>query len=108
MVIPVLPGKRVRLEELAKNLSGPKRGDFDASEKRVKMRKESWYLQSTPQGELCIVYGEADNVPKSVADWAASKDPFDLWLKTQLKEITGIDFNQPIPGPWPVELLRYG
>lgn len=108
MAVPVLPGKRGLLEEVAKACAGPKKGDFDASEKRVKIRKESWFIQSTPQGELCIFYADGDNVPKSVADWGASKDPFDLWLKGQLKEITGVDFNRPLPGPMPAELLRYG
>lgn len=108
MAMPVLPGKRKLLEELSKSLAGPKKGEFDASEKRVKVRKEDWFLQSTPQGDLCLFYGEADNWSKSLSDWGASKDPFDIWLKDQLREITGVDFNRPIPGPLPTELLKYG
>jgi hypothetical protein len=108
LALPVLPGKRTALEELAKTISGPRKKEFDASERKFGARKESWFLQSTPQGDLCICYMEADDVPKSVAAWAASKDPIDLWVKAQIKEITGIDFSNLPAGAFPAELLRYG
>ena len=108
MAGPVLPGKRAHLEELAKTLSGPRKEELDASQRRVGIRKESWFLQSMPQGDLVIFYAEGDDVPKSIAAWAASKDPFDVWLKARLKEISGIDWNEPPPGPFPAQQLRYG
>ena len=75
LAIPASPGKRSALVEFAKTVSGPRKKEFEASEKKVKIRKESWFLQSTPQGDFCIVYAEGDDVPKSVAAWAASQDP---------------------------------
>ena len=108
MAGPVLPGKRALLEGLAKTLSGSRKNELDASQRRIGIRKESWFLQSTPQGDLVIFYAEGDDVPKAIATWAASKDPFDVWLKAQLKEISGIDWNRPFPGPFPSQHLRYG
>jgi len=108
LAIPMLPGKRPALEELAKAIAGPRKKEFDASEKKFRIRKESWFLQSTPQGDLCIFYGEGDDVAKSVMEWAASKDPIDLWVKAQIKEITGNDFSSLPAGAFPTELLRYG
>ena len=77
-VIASIEGDPGILEGLAKMLSGPTKGEFDASEWRVRLRKESWFVHRTPQGHHCIVCGEADDVPKSVADSGASKDPFDV------------------------------
>jgi len=108
LALPVLPGKRTAFEELARTVAGPRRKEFDDSERKFKIRKECWFLQSTPQGDLCIFYAEADDVPKSVMEWAASKDPIDVWVKAQFKEITGIDFSNLPPGVFPTELLRYG
>jgi hypothetical protein len=108
LAIPVLPGKTAALRELAKTLSGPKATDYDEHEKRFKVAKESWFLQQSPSGDLFVAYFE----PKD-AGWmeafASSKEPFDVWLKDQLKEISGIDFSAPPPPGTasPQWILRY-
>jgi hypothetical protein len=94
--IPVLPGKTAALRELAKTVSGPKANDYDQHEKRFKIDKESWFLQRSPQGDWFVAYFEPKDTKWSEA-FTASKEPFDLWLKDRLKEISGIDFSAPPP-----------
>ena len=53
-------------------------------------------------GDMGIVLLEADDVVASNNKFAASKEPYDVWFKQQLKPITGLDWNQPVP---PVEVL---
>ncbi len=48
------------------------------------------------------------SVEKTFADFADSKDTFDVWLKTQVKEVAGVDLNAPLPGQMPEKLMLYG
>jgi len=52
-----------------------------------------WH-QTTPQGDLAIVYEEADDLAQGLPRLAASQEPFDVWFKQQVLEIHGVDFNQ--------------
>jgi hypothetical protein len=105
--VPILPGKRTALEELAKTVSGSKKKEYDNSEKKLRIAKETWFVESSPQGDVWILYAEGKDLAKSFDGWVASKDSFDLWFKGQMKEITGIDFSNPPPGDLPKQLLRY-
>jgi Family of unknown function (DUF6176) len=106
--LPVLPGKKAALEKFAKTLAGPKRKEMAEDMKRYKETKETWFIESTPQGDVCIVYWEAKNATKVMEDFVVSKHPFDLWFKEQLRDITGIDFNNPPPGNPPKQVARFG
>lgn len=101
---PVLPGKEEALRRFVQEMAGPRHSEYQASRRRHGMTIERSYLQHTPQGDLVIVYTEADHPEQLLARIAASQDPFDVWFKQQLQEIHGVDFNQPPPGP-PPELL---
>ncbi len=105
--LPVMPGKKAALEELAKSVSGPKRKEYDTSEKKLKIDRETWFVENSPQGDTWILYAEGKDLEKSFAKWVASKEPFDLWFKEQVRTISGVDFNNPPPGELPKQLLRY-
>ena len=101
---PVLPGKWEALRRFTQEMGGPRRSEYEASRRRLGITIERSYLQQTPQGDLVIVYTEADHPEDLLERIAASQDPFDVWFKQQLQEIHGVDFNQPPPGP-PPELI---
>jgi hypothetical protein len=107
-VFPVLPGKRDALKTLLTELAGPRYAEYDASSRRFGFAKDTQFVLTTPQGVLLIYYAEAPDIPKSFREWASSQDPFDLWFKQQMKDITGIDFNQPSDMPLPEQLHKYG
>jgi len=88
----VLPGKSEAAKEFAKTLAGPRYREFEGSEERLHVSKEAFFLQKTPQGDFVIVYFEADDV---------------RWFKDQVKEITGVDLDQP-GGPPPEQILAFG
>lgn len=104
---PILQGKSEAAKGFAKTLMGPRYGEFEASEKRLKVSKESFFVEKTPQGHLIIVYFEADDVQKAAEDFGRSKDRFDRWFKDQVKGISGVDLNQPGGAP-PEQILAYG
>lgn len=96
--IPILPGKSDQVRAFGRELSGPRREEDRASLRRLGISRESRHLQQTPQGDFLLVYFEAADVQRVFAGFAASSDPFDVWLKQQVLETTGADFSQPPPG----------
>lgn len=103
---PILPGKSEAGKEFAKACMGPRRAEFAEALKTHGVTKESWFLQKTPQGDLIIVYFEANDVQKTFELLAKSKAPFDVWFKQQVKSVTGLDMEQPSDQPPPEEIVH--
>ena len=108
LAVPILPGKKSAFEELCRALQGPKVREVREANRRHGVDKETWFLQSGPQGDMCIVYWEAAASTKPMEIFVKSQDPFDLWLKSELEKVTGIDFNDPPPLDFPKQVLRSG
>ena len=90
-----------------RDVEGPRKGQFDLSERRIGISKELWYLAKLPHGDQLIGYMESENFGNAVAQFSASRDPFDLWFKQQLADVTGVDLNN-IPADFaPPELLSH-
>jgi hypothetical protein len=96
MVFPVLPGKQEALLAFASALMVERRAEYEASQ--VGVTKESWFLQPTPHGDLCIIHFEAADPMSVFAGLAESQEPFDVWFREQVMDTTGIDLTQPVPG----------
>jgi hypothetical protein len=106
LAVPVLPGKESQARQFGASIK-QKNNDWERSEQRLRLKKEAWFLQQSPQGSLMIVYIEGDDVGRALSDFAQSRDPFDVWFKDQVKAISGVDINQPM-GPPPELLFSYG
>jgi hypothetical protein len=97
---PVLPGKEDEARKLATELR--QRGDeFGASETRLGVTREEWSLQQTPLGSQVIVRFECADVGAAFGGLAQSSEPFDLWFRERVKDISGVDLGQPSQGPAP-------
>jgi len=103
---PVLPGKSDAGREFAKTCMGSKRAEFSEALKRQGTSNESWFLQSTPQGDMVLVYFETEDVQKTFEILAKSKGPFEVWFKQQVKSVTGVDLEQPSNEPPPEEIVH--
>jgi hypothetical protein len=102
----VLTGKESQARQFGVSIK-QKKNDWERSEKRLRLKKEAWFLQQSPQGSFLIVYIEGDDVGKALSDFAKSRDSFDVWFKDEVKAISGVDLNQPA-GPPPELLFSYG
>jgi len=98
---PILPGKTAAWKQFTQELAGGRRQEFEASRRRLGTRTERAYLQSTPQGDMAVVYIEADDVAGVLQGMGSSQDPFDVWFREQVMDIHGLDLSQPMPGPLP-------
>jgi uncharacterized protein DUF6176 len=106
LAVPVLSGKESEARQFGAGIK-QRKNDWEKSEKRLRLKKEAWFLQQSPQGSMLIVYIEGNDVGKALSDFAKSRDPFDAWFKDEVKAISGVDLNQPA-GPPPELLFSYG
>jgi hypothetical protein len=108
VVFPVLPGKTADARSFMRELDGPRLAEYDRSEQAIGITKELWFLAPLPGGDALVGYIESGDFGKAVGQFGASKDPFDVWFKARMLEVTGVDFNN-IPADFrPPELLsRY-
>jgi hypothetical protein len=97
VAFPILPGKADEARRFGEEVAGPRRTEAAASFRRIGVTHEAWYLQSTPRGDMIIVWMDAADPAAAFQKWGASQDPFDRWFKQTAGAICGIDFNQPMP-----------
>jgi hypothetical protein len=107
LAMPLLPGKAGDARTFFQQLDRSKHAEFDASERRIGITKEIWYLAPLPTGDQVIGYIEADDFNRALHSFVASRDPFDMWFKEQMLAITGLDLNNPPPMTPPERLSFY-
>jgi hypothetical protein len=61
--------------------------------------EEAWFLQHTPDGPIVIAVLATDDPERAARTYAESQEPFDVWFKQRVIEISGIDPNRTPLGP---------
>jgi hypothetical protein len=107
LALPLLPGKSAEARTFMQQLDGSRRAEFDASERRIGIGKELWYLAALAAGDHLIAYMESDDFGRALQGFVGSRDPFDMWFKAQMQSITGVDLNNPPADLAPAELLSH-
>jgi hypothetical protein len=102
--VPILPGKTEAARTFAETMTGSRRAELDHAQTTVV--KESWFLQETPQGDFLIVYYVSPNPEKVHQALAVSEEPFDVWFRAQVLDVTGIDISTPLGG-LPQQILSW-
>ena len=97
--LPILPGKTEAARAFLQELDGPRKPQWNDCARLMRVAKETWAIQQTPQGDFFVVYMAGENLAETFAQFAASQDEFDLWQKQQVRETTGADLRTPPPGP---------
>lgn len=105
--LPILPGKTEDFRKFAAELSGPRAKEYEEFEQRQKDDRETWFLQRSAQGDMIIVYFENDDPLRALSEVSASKRPFEIWFKESVKQITGVDLNEPNEEPLPEQVFKY-
>jgi hypothetical protein len=107
LVVPIKPGMTADAKDFMQELEGPRKGDYDQSERRIGISKEVWYLASAPGGDQFVVYMESADFGRALSLFSGSRDEFDVWFKRRLADSTGLDLNVPPAGPIPELLSSY-
>lgn len=99
LVFPLLPGKRQGLEAFIQALRTEWHSAHDRSHAGI--TEERWFVQSAPQGDVVIVYLYGPDPAMVFADLAVSEEPFALWFREGVQDLTGVNlallppFNLP-------------
>ena len=107
LVVPILPGKTAAARDFMRELETGRQADYQASEQRIGIDKEAWYLAHTPAGDQLVAYMESPDFPKALSAFSQSHDEFDQWFKQRLADATGLDLNTPPTAPLPELLSSY-
>lgn len=89
---PILPGKTAYARAFQQELDTTRKADYATSDKRSKVHREYWFLAELPAGDQMIAYFAPDDLNVAGGAFVQSQDPFDLWFKQCLSDITGVDF----------------
>jgi hypothetical protein len=107
MAFPILPGKTEQWKHFIQELAGPRRSEYEASNKRIGATRAALYLQQTPQGDMVVLYQEAADMQHFFEAMGLSQEPYFVWFREQVKDIHGVDFSQPLPGPLPEAFMDW-
>jgi len=108
IALPIQSGKTQVLKDFVKILTESRWAEFDDFQKRSRVEKVVWFLQSSPHGDQFLIYNGGEDLSKLASDFFASTHPFDLWFGQQLQEITGVDLRKVEASGLPEQLLTFG
>jgi hypothetical protein len=89
--VPVLPGQSAANRDgLASCRSGARKEAFEDALRRAGVIREAVWIQTTPGGELSVVYLEADDLARAFAVLGTSPAPFDRWYGEHVRQVHGV------------------
>ena len=99
-VAPLIPGKtETDRAAMISCWRGQRRDQHQTSRRQLGLSREAIYIQSTPNGDVAIVYWEADDVEAVFKGIATSQQPFDQWFRDHIREVHGLNAEEGFPPP---------
>lgn len=99
-VAPLVPGKtETDRAAMISCWRGERRDQHQTSRTQLGIAREAIYIQSTPNGDVAIVYWEADDVEAAFEGVATSGYPFDQWFRAHIREVHGLNAEERFPPP---------
>lgn len=89
--LPILPGKQEAWRRFCQELLESRHWEYQKSRQRLGVIREVTWFAQTVQGEMAIVYLEAEHPEQVFPALAESDLPFDGWFRQQLVELHGLD-----------------
>ena len=71
------------------------------------LTRETWSLQTTPQGSFMLVWFEAPDVEAPFVQLATDGDDFTVWFRQQVADVTGVDLSAPPEDPLPEIVVEW-
>jgi hypothetical protein len=104
---PILPGKEEAARAFATAVLSERRAAFEESQSRASTTRETWTMQQTPMGSFMLVWFDSADIEGAFADLATSNDEFNVWMRAQIQECTGLDMAAPDDSPPPELVLDW-
>ena len=90
---PLGPDGAERLRTIAPAIAGGRHADYVRARAAIGVHREAAFLESTGRGDALVVYWLADDPVASLRSLAASRDPFDEWLRGEAEQAHPIPFD---------------
>jgi hypothetical protein len=81
---------------------GSRREAYEDARRRAGITKESVWLQTTADGDVVVVYLEADDIARALAVLGESQEAFDVWFREELLDVHGVALEEGFVLPVPV------
>ena len=98
---PLLPGKTDASRRWIAEMNGPRSAEIRDFNSRHGLTRHAAWLQQTPMGHLVAVLHEGPGAEDLLAQVAASENEFDVWFRSNVEELHGMDLSNPPPLPEP-------
>ena len=96
----LLPGK-TETDRLAMQSCwhGERKAAYQDARRRAGITREAVWIQPTPQGDLAIVYLEADDLGAAFKLLGTSDESFDCWFRDHVRDVHGLSLEEGFPPP---------
>lgn len=106
---PLLPGKtEVDRAAMISCWRGERREAYERARRRAGVTREAVFIQPTPNGDVVVVYQEADDIQGALKAQATSDDPFDQWFRDHVRDVHGLNLEDGFPPPEQIMDFRAG
>ncbi len=101
-VFPVLTGKLDDFRQWLHTATVTRVAEYREYQQRFGLTGERFFLKHSPEGDMIIMYAEGNEPASSIARFARSSHPYDVWMREELLNLSGIDFirRQTAPPPY--------
>lgn len=104
--LPIVPGATdADRDEMIACWRGDRAADHRRSRTRHGLTREATWIQSTPAGDVALILLESDDLAASLYGVATSDDPFDVWFRSHVEAVHGIDLTAGVN--LPEQILDY-
>ena len=99
-VLPLLPGMtEVDRSAMTSCWHGERKAAFEDARRRAGITREAVWIQATPNGDVVVVYTEADDLGAAFKVIATSEDPFDRWFRDHVRQVHGVALEEGFAPP---------
>jgi hypothetical protein len=96
--VPLLSGRTdLNRVELASCWLGARREAHRDAQRRAGIIREEVWTQTTPDGDIAVVFLEADDLESALRDLETSDEPFDRWFRDHLRQVHGTTWARAAP-----------
>jgi hypothetical protein len=78
---------------------GARKEAYEDARRRAGIVREAVWIQSTPGGDVAVVYLEADDLATAFTILATSPEPFDRWFRDHVRQVHGVALNEGLVIP---------
>ena len=108
VLAPIVEGKLDAWKAWIAEMEGSAKTELTEFNRRYGLTRHAAWLAETPAGPMVVALHQGPGSDDLMTKLGPSQHEFDVWFKEKIKEVHGLDFTQPPPGPMPEIYLDSG